>query len=153
MVTVAFLKGLDVFNGLSDRQLRKVVALCRELEFKEGETILFEGAHSDEMYMITQGEVEILVDSAPPPECPTGEGKLSITHLGAGQVFGEMALVDRGLRSATVRCVTDDTRLLAIQRENFMALCEEDTRLGFVVMRNLAADLSFKLRSRNLAWR
>jgi len=65
-------------------------------------------------------------------------------------VFGEMALVDRGARSATVRCVEDGTVLYVIPRKDFWALCDNDHHIGFIVMRNIAFDLSFKLRHRNL---
>jgi CRP-like cAMP-binding protein len=69
--------------------------------------------------------------------------------LGQGQTFGEMGLVDRGARSATVRAGTD-TEVYAINCHDFLNLCHENTHLGFLVMRNIAADLSFKLRYRNL---
>ena len=61
-----------------------------------------------------------------------------------------MALIDLGKRSATVRCSRDNTILRSIQGEDFTALCEEDTAIGYVIMRNIAVDLSFKLRHRNL---
>jgi CRP-like cAMP-binding protein len=61
-----------------------------------------------------------------------------------------MALVDQGPRSATVRSISDNTVVLAIDRQGFVDLCERDNHLGYVVMRNMAADLSFKLRHRNL---
>ncbi|GAG41297.1 unnamed protein product, partial [marine sediment metagenome] len=49
--------------------------------------------------------------------------------------------------------VADGTVLYAISRDDFIELCDEDTRIGYVIMRNIAADLSFKLRHYNLAWR
>jgi CRP-like cAMP-binding protein len=67
-----------------------------------------------------------------------------------GQIFGEMALVDRGARSASVRCCRDNTVLSYIKGSDFTALCESDTEIGYIVMRNMAADLSFKLRYHNL---
>jgi CRP-like cAMP-binding protein len=63
-----------------------------------------------------------------------------------------MALVDRGPRSATVRCVTDAT-LNVIERDAFENLCQSSAQIGMVVYRNLAADLSFKLRHRHLSRR
>jgi CRP-like cAMP-binding protein len=64
-----------------------------------------------------------------------------------------MALIDMGLRSATVRCTKDGTELYVLHRDEFIQLCEEDTDIGYKVMRNLAADMSFKLRHRNLSWK
>ena len=65
----------------------------------------------------------------------------------------EMALVDQGPRSATVRAISDSTIVLTIDRQAFMDLCEANHHLGYIVMRNMAADLSFKLRHRNLTGR
>ena len=88
----------------------------------------------------------------PQPDAPQTEdsmgGPLQVT-LGQGQSFGEMGLVDRGPRSATVRA-DSDTDLYAINCEQFLELCELLPQLGFQVMLNIAADLSFKLRHRNL---
>jgi CRP-like cAMP-binding protein len=154
MINEALLREVDLFNGLSDEQLKKVGAVCHEVTFEDGDVILKENEQSKEMYIIAEGEVEIVlgVDAATYP-FPTSDGQVLIVRLGEGQIFGEMALVDQGLRSATVRCSATPTRLLIVRRDEFMALCEADTHLGFVVMRNVAADVCFKLRSHNLAWK
>ena len=67
------------------------------------------------------------------------------------QLIGEMSLVDRGPRSATVRAIQDPTIVQVIQHEEFQALCQKNNRIGYLVMLNIAADLSFKLRHRNLS--
>jgi CRP-like cAMP-binding protein len=71
--------------------------------------------------------------------------------MGVGQLIGEMALLDQGPRSATLRAVSNPTALHVIQRQDFINLCQHDTHIGYIVMRNLANDLSFKLRLRNLS--
>jgi CRP-like cAMP-binding protein len=73
-----------------------------------------------------------------------------VVVLGKGQILGEMSLLDMGFRSATARTETAAT-LQVIKQADLTALCEQDYRIGYAVMRNLAADLSFKLRHRNLA--
>ena len=151
MVRWSILRAVDAFNGLTDEQLEKVALRCEELALEQGSIILNESDQSDEIYIVAEGEVEISIKTGDTTR--PGGSELSIIRLGAGQIFGEMALIDQGLRSATVRCVTTPTRVLVIQHEDFMALCEEDGRLGFIVMRNVAADLCFKLRSHNLAWK
>ena len=154
MTDAAFLKTLDLFNGLTLQQLQALAAICRELVIRQGETVLDEDRvdrTGDEMYIIAAGEVEVLLGVHGEPRASSVSGPVSIRRLGAGQVFGEIALVDQGPRSATVRCVADITRLLTLQRGDFIRLCEQDHCLGYVVMRNIAADLAFKLRTRNLA--
>lgn len=61
-----------------------------------------------------------------------------------------MALLDQGPRSASIIASSSPTILQAIQRDDFEQLCQEQTHIGYIVMHNLAADLSFKLRHRNL---
>ncbi len=78
------------------------------------------------------------------------EPERSQVYLGRGQIFGEMALLDMGKRSATVRCSQDHTVLRAISQPAFTDLCNSDTAIGYMIMRNMAIDLSFKLRHRNL---
>ncbi len=153
MQVTQLLKRVRLFNGLSESQIERVAQLCREQTFNSGDVILKEQTQSDDMYVIHNGLVEIVVTiDESTSRGPKFSGETTIVKLGKGQVFGEMSLVDQGLRSATVRCAVDGTTLYAIGRGDFMSLCEDDTRIGFVVMKNIAADLSFKLRIRNLAW-
>jgi CRP-like cAMP-binding protein len=61
-----------------------------------------------------------------------------------------MTLVDRGARSATVRAADGPTVLQVIPHAALRELCEQDNHIGFVVMRNLAAELSLRLRYYNI---
>lgn len=76
-----------------------------------------------------------------------------ITELRKGQVFGEIALVDQGVRTATIRVSQPDTLLLRIQRQRLMLLCDTYPELGYKLMRNLAADLALKIRNTDLTFR
>ena len=67
-----------------------------------------------------------------------------------GQSFGEIALVDEGLRSATARAAQNDTRLLLIPRDKIIMLCETYPQLGYRLMYNLAMDLAMKIRNSDL---
>jgi CRP/FNR family cyclic AMP-dependent transcriptional regulator len=147
MVSIDLLKRVSIFSGLSEEQLARIAKLCRSEAHNKGDDVVREGDPSNELYIIQEGSVEIILGSASTP------GPTPILHLGKGQIFGEMALVDRGLRSATVRATSDNTVLHVIIRDAFNRLCDEDSRIGYIVMRNVAADLSFKLRHYNLAWR
>ncbi len=152
MTDAAFLKTFDLFNGLMAPQLQVLADVCHEVTLNRGETILNESGATDDVYMIVRGEVEVVLGAqGAEAHIPNPPSPLSVGRLGAGQTFGEMALVDQGPRSATVRCVADATQLLVMSRNDFIRLCEEDHSLGYVVMRNIAADLAFKLRTRNLA--
>jgi len=154
MISIEFLKKIALFNDLSDNEIERIGQVCQEVVANRGDVILEENAPSDAMYIIHEGMVEVLLDpSRVTPEALAAPTPTPLLSLGRGQVFGEMGLVDRGARSATVHCTADNTRLFAINRDDFLKLCEEDTHIGYVVMRNIAKDLSFKLRVRNLAWK
>jgi CRP-like cAMP-binding protein len=143
---VNFLKQADIFFGLTQTQLEMVAGICQEQKFNQGEIILPEGANSDELYVIIQGEIEILINPGLISESPTPTEQVVVAHLGRGQSFGEIALVDRGLRSATARSGPNGTRLLVIPRDGLLSLCESYPQLGYRLMFNLAADLTLKMR-------
>jgi len=140
----------ELFLGLAPEQVERVAALGREATYNAGDIIISEGAPTHELYIIEGGMVEVEVVKGAVQDVPGAPQLSSLVRLGKGQVFGEMALVDRGARSATVRCARDGTVLFVIPHEDFWALCEGDHHIGFIVMRNIATDLSFKLRHRNL---
>ncbi len=141
---LSLMRTVPLFNGLSDEQLQRLVAISEEEIFNAGDVIVQQGAAGNKLYVIADGQVEVRVRSAP------GQPERSELFLGRGQIFGEMALLDEGPRSATVRCSRDHTVLRSIRAQAFNALCRADTAIGYVVMRNIARDLSFKLRHSNL---
>ena len=146
---VNFLKQSDVFFQLTPAQLELVAHLCQELTYMAGDIIFEEKSSSKELYIIAQGEVEILIhhDSTEPSG---SEGETVIAKLRRGQSFGEVALVDEGLRSATARACQGETRLLVIPRDRLLMLCETYPNLGYRLMHNLASDLAMKIRNTDL---
>ena len=146
---VNFLKQSDVFFQLTPAQLELVANLCQEFTYVAGDIIFKENSSSKELYIITQGEVEILIhhESKEPSE---NEDETVIAKLRRGQSFGEVALVDEGLRSATARACQGETRLLVIPRDRLLMLCETYPNLGYRLMHNLASDLAMKIRNTDL---
>ena len=144
MELIALLRTAGLFDGLTDEQLARLAQISEPTRYDKGAVIFSQGDEGDCLYLISQGEVEVKVGKSP----ATARTEV---YLGRGQIFGEMALIDRGPRSATAVCSRDRTELYGITREAFNALCKADTAIGYAVMRNLAHDLSFKLRHRNLA--
>lgn len=149
MQRINILREVDIFQDLSESQLERIAGICEERVCQIGAVIFEENTASDELYVIAEGMVDIRVD----PNIlgtPSGTGPTTLTTLRRGQTFGEVALVDQGLRSASARCAANNTRLLVINRDDLISLCDQDYQMGYVLMRNIAADLSFKIRSTDL---
>ncbi len=147
------LKRTDIFYDLNPEHLKKVAGLCHEVHFRMGEMIFEEQSASDDLYIIARGEVEILVDPSIIEAASPMPRPVTIATMRSGQVFGEIALVDQGLRSAGARSAAEDTRLLVIPRNKLLTLCDADPELGYRVMRNVAADLALKMRGADLTIR
>ena len=139
------MKGVELFDGLTDEELDKVISLCQERRYKDNDVIAIQNSPGKDLFIIQEGFVEVAVAGR------AGGTSKVIVNLGVGQTVGEMSLVDQGPRSATVRAINTPTVVQVITHEAFEKLCETDTQIGYVVMRNMAADLSFRLRQRHLS--
>ena len=137
------LKLVELFRGLSDTQRERIMGIGQEQIYQAGDVVVAQGSEGDEMYIIGSGQVEVQIEAS-------GGVTHSAIYLGEGQIFGEMALIDRGKRSASVVVIENDTTIFRLPADQFTGLCMADTAIGYIMMRNLAQDLSFKLRYQNL---
>ena len=149
------LKQTDIFYDLTPAQLEMIASICQERTVRAGEVLFQENTPGTEMYAIVRGEIEILLDPSLVGGATTrkGSGPVTVASLREGQTFGEMALVDQGLRSASARGAADNTKLLIIPRQKLLTLCETYPELGYRIMRNMAADMAFKIRNSDLTIR
>jgi CRP-like cAMP-binding protein len=114
-----------------------------------GRVIFSEGDDGDKMFIIQEGSVRVALNIRGTDGSHT---QSTINMLYAGQSFGEMVLLDGSTRSATITSV-DPGVLLVLPEQDFAQLCEANPRIGYRVMRRLASDLAYKLRSSNLLLR
>ncbi len=150
MTNVYILEQVDIFADLNPSQLALVEDICDEKVYSRGEVIFEENSASSEFYIILDGEVEIQVDPDTIGDGSDIHQPTTIAVLRRGQSFGEVALVDPGVRSASAQCRSERCRLLAISRQDFIGLLENNCGMGYMIMRNLAADLALKIRQTNL---
>ncbi len=126
-----------VFELLSQAELQALAGLCRSISWDAGEMVFREGDPGASLFVLTAGEVEVLSRHG-------GVDKV-MAVLSAPTAFGEMALVDREARSATVRARTD-AQALELTAEAFTAF-RKRSRDGFTfVVINVARILSSRLR-------
>ncbi|MCA9875168.1 MAG: cyclic nucleotide-binding domain-containing protein [Ardenticatenaceae bacterium] len=150
----AILAVTDIFDNFTATQLELVAAICEPGTYQQGDVLLKEYESSNALYIIARGSVEILVSpDVVGSELQPGLESVKLAELRQGQVTGEVALVDQGTRSATVRVSQNDTYLLKVARHRLMLLCDTYPELGYKLMRNLAADLAFKIRNTDLTVR
>jgi CRP-like cAMP-binding protein len=135
------LRRSPVFELLSSAELDVLGQLSKPQRHARGETIFAEGEVGASLYVLASGEVEVV------QRAPSG-AEVVLAVLGEPAVFGEMSLIDREQRSATVRARSDCTAL-QLTAENF-ATFRKHSRDGFtLVVVNIARLLSSRLREVN----
>jgi CRP-like cAMP-binding protein len=141
------LKRSDMFNGLSTEELERVLALGEAQGFSEGQVIVKEDEQGRTCYFILSGRVDIEIRSAFP-----GRDPQRIATIKRGEMFGELSLVDGFLRSATARAL-DEVEVMAFDNARLEGLMEEDPKIGYRIMRNIANVLSSRMRTTNMKLR
>lgn len=139
MDRVALLSSSPLFEMLSNQELEDVCARLLPRAFLTGDVIFAEGALGDGLYLIEDGEVDVFQTGIQEP----------IATLGPGECFGEMALVDKEFRSATVKARTA-VQLLHLSPEGLAEFRKaQKDGFSFLIM-NIARMLSVRLREANL---
>lgn len=143
MVEISLARQCILFRDLSEEEVARVVALGKERTCRQGDILTVQGRQEGDVFVLLDGMVEVQVG--------VGETRRPLLYLGPGQLIGEITLVDGGPHSATVVVTQTPTRVLAFDRDALLELCEAHPRLGYVLMRNIAADLGFKIRHHNMS--
>ncbi len=120
------LKNTGIFRELSDQDLEDLAAHMTGRDYPAGVTILREGTRGSTMFIIRSGEIEIKKRK---PELGID---LTIARLGAGDIFGEMALLTGAARSATVIAVTA-AKVLVLKKEDFDSLVLQNPRIAMLM--------------------
>ena len=137
------LKTFKLFSRLPDEELACLAGVMEEKIFPAGTVILREGDPGDHMYLLLEGAVDVLKTTLFGDPYVTASLKDSY-HCS----FGEMALIDQGTRSATVRAKTD-CRTLSLSAEEFQRFCREYPAIGVELLMAVSATLVRNLRAEN----
>ena len=122
---VDLIRGLPLFELCSKRDLRRIAALADERDVAAGTELIREGEPGNEFFVVVEGEVEV-----------RRRGR-RVAQLGPGSFVGEIALLSRSPRTATV-VATTPLRVLAITGRDFVALLDSLPELWLKVARTLA---------------
>jgi CRP/FNR family transcriptional regulator, cyclic AMP receptor protein len=119
---LALLRAHPIFGGLDHAQLDRLVSYARTRKVPAGTTIFVKGDPGNSLFAVCAGAVKVSVAA------PDGrEAMLSLLH--AGEIFGEMALLDGRPRAADV-VATSDCELMAIERRDFLAFVHSDSNIA-----------------------
>jgi CRP/FNR family cyclic AMP-dependent transcriptional regulator len=120
------LKNVPLFSGCSKKELEKVAKAADEIEMTEGTLVVDQGQTGREAFVILHGDVTIKRNGR------------KIASLGAGDVVGELSLLDHGPRTATAVCATDCT-LLVIDQRRFIGVLDAVPSIAHELMAALAS--------------
>jgi CRP-like cAMP-binding protein len=142
MVTVDALRACPLFSELEEEALQKIIPLCREERYPKGALIFTAGEEADTLYLLERGEVRLRYEICPQPDACENT---TIPVETAGTVIGWSALVKPRRLTASAHCLSN-VRLIAIDGQALNSLLEQDSHIGFVVMKALAEVISERLR-------
>ena len=127
------LRVIPLFATLEDAVLEEIAGLLIDRKFPKDAIIFEEGSVGDYMYLIREGQVKVTKMSE--------DGREKILEiLGSGDFMGEMALVDREPRSASIK-TTRPCVLLALSRQDFLGLLRENPEISMGIIRELTRRL------------
>ncbi len=126
--TVQAIERVPLFEGMSARDVEGIAALFKERRFTTGETVTREGAGGAAFFVIESGEATVTL------------GGDEIGRLGAGDYFGEVALIDDGARTATVTAATDLV-CQGLTYWEFRPLVQQNPTIAWNLLRTLARRL------------
>jgi anti-anti-sigma factor len=132
---------LDLVEGLSAAERELLRSLLVRRQYGPGDVVFREGAAGDELYVIASGSASVKLELA-----ATGEQRL--VSFGAGTVFGEMALLDRETRSATVQA-DEALECFVLERAAYQRIRDVHPELAIKLLTGLGRELSARLRRAN----
>jgi CRP-like cAMP-binding protein len=140
----ALLRRVKIFAGMSDSQLKQFAVFMELVHFRPWDEIIREGAPSEAMYLLLEGEVRVRLMI---------RGKESVlATLAAGDFFGEVALLDYGPRSADVIANTECT-VVKMAVSTFQRLAQEKPELAAPVLFAIGQTLIRRIRADNRRYR
>ena len=119
--TTELLSSVDLFKGLKKKDLKKVAAALKEIDFPEGAVVTAEGDADARFYVIADGEARVTVNGR----------KRAV--LSTGAYFGEIALIDGGTRSATITAESP-LRTFTLAPWNFKPLLKENPDIALTIL-------------------
>ena len=129
-MTIDTLRLVPLFESLDDEAARHLCQLLQSIDCKAKTSLFRAGDEGDAMYLIERGKVRISMQA-------TDGRNMTLTELGRGDFFGEMALLDGERRSADA-IVAEDARLAVLSREHFLSFVRSNPDVSLELLTALA---------------
>ena len=133
MPVTEVLRKVPLFSEIPPADYQRVVDVARERSYPKNSVILFEDDPGDALYVVGSGQVKVVL---------IGEDgrEVILSVLGAGEFFGEMALIDDEPRSAHVIAM-EDSMLVVLRREDFQPILASTPAIAIALLRELSRRL------------
>lgn len=139
---VRMLRQVSLFEGLLPIHLRRIAALCQEVQYKVGDRVFTHGDAGDGLYLILEGAVRI-------SRSVSGIGEEALAVLKPGQYFGEMSIVDDDMPRSADAIAHESSRLLKLPKDDLRDLMFVDRELAYELLWRFVRTLSGRLRESN----
>jgi CRP/FNR family cyclic AMP-dependent transcriptional regulator len=121
---IAFLRKVPLFGACDDKQLALIASQVEEMDFAAGHVLCKQGESGEEFFVIVSGTADVKRDGR------------NVRQLGAGDFFGEIALIDHGPRTATV-AATSAMRCLVLGHSQFRNVLHQNAAIAVSVLETL----------------
>ena len=128
--TVDFLNRVPLFQGLKKRQLERLAEKFVPREYAAGQAIVTQDTGGEGIFIIVSGQAEAIRERA-------DGAKVVVNTFGPTDFFGELTLLDDGLRTASV-VATEATQCLALTRWDFHGVLKEDVDMAITILEEMA---------------
>ena len=143
MVTIQSLSRFPIFEGLTDDELKRIAALCREDVYEAGATFHEEGAASEYLYIVQDGEVSLEMELELQPYASPRQTIIEVVTK--GEVFGWSALVEPHTRTLSAKCV-ERARVIVIKGSDLLDLFESEPHIGYRMMAKVTRIVASRLQ-------
>lgn len=130
---VQALKGIPMFKHFDYKEMNKTLEIIKSKDLESGETIITEGSTGEDMFIILDGNVQV------------HKGNIKMAKLGPGAYFGEMSLIDKVKRSATIKTITP-CKVMIVERTPLFALLRKEPRIAMKLFWAFLQNMNRRLR-------
>jgi sulfate permease, SulP family len=135
------LDGFPLLRDFSADQIERLRGALEQVSWPAGHVVFRRGDYGSSLYLVTSGRASAHVNH--------DDGDIRLVTFAAGTVFGELALLDRGPRSATIT-VDEDLEGFGLSEASFAALCETQPDIAIKLLSALGRELSVRIRYANM---